>query len=289
MEKPLSTTLKSKCNICGNNARKAFSIVRHDEVWDIYRCGVCRTEFIYPIPEDTELAKLYDRFYRENENQIMCLNNPNYGILSFPRQWKIIEKLVKKKESRILDYGCGGGHFLDRVSRSWGKVGVEISDRARYIASKKTIHTVPTLEDGKFPDGYFDVIVMFATIEHLPNPKETVEKLNRVLKAGGLFVVMTGDVSSLKAKVQGNNWHLYTPPGHIFYFTRYSVDYLMRSCGYKKIKSLYTDGGVTACRWTNINLLLRMAIEIYHRIPILNTLPIFDCYYGYYIKEDKCN
>jgi hypothetical protein len=35
-----------------------------------------------------------------------------------------------------------------------------------------------------------------------------------------------------------------------------------------------------------LNLSLRVGLEIYFRLPVVNRLPLFDTYYGYYRKED---
>jgi len=236
------------------------------------------------VPPNKELKSLYSERYRTFSEEWARLMNPNYGRLSFPRQWGIIKSLVKEKQGRILDFGCGGGHFLDRVSDNWDKYGVEISVIGREVAKTKGIKVYAHLSSLRNYEGAFDVIVMFATIEHLPNPREVVSQLRRLLKAGGLFVVMTGDVASVKAKVQGKHWHLYTPPGHLHFFSAYTVDYLMRLLGFEKIKHLYTDGGVTRVPFMPLNLALRAGLEIYHRLPVLNRLPLLDTYYGYYRK-----
>ena len=274
------------CPICNHlTPRLAFQKDRLGKQWDIYDCGYCRTEFVYPVPSSEELNNLYAEHYSESSEEHARLMNPNYGRLSFPRQWGIIKKLVGQDKGAILDYGCGGGHFLSRVSDGWLKYGVEISENARVVAQKKGICVVADIDSLVELHDYFDVIVMFATIEHLPNPKEVVKRLSGLLKIGGLFVVMTGDARSVKALVQNRNWHLYTPPGHLHFFSAYTVDYLMESLSYGKIKHLYTDGGVTQIPFKPLNLALRVGIEAYHRIPVVNTLPLFDTYYGYYRKE----
>ncbi len=276
-----------KCSICGGEATQFLQLEGNGKEWDIYKCSKCLVQFVYPIPSDKELRDLYQDYY--DSDGLADLMNPNYGVLSFPRQWQIIRHLVKKKEGKILDVGCGGGHFLSRVSKDWQRYGVEISARARDIAAQKGISVLDSLEWIRYWKESFDVVVMFATIEHLPNPKQVVEQLARLLKVGGLLVVMTGDVSSLKARMQGNNWHLYTPPGHLYFFTAHSVDYLMESVGLKKIKHLYTDGGVTRIPFAPLNLALRAGLEVSFRIPMLNRLPIWDTYYGYYRKERSGN
>jgi SAM-dependent methyltransferase len=267
------------CPICGEtNVQFLFS----KGGWGIYRCEYCTSQFVNPIPSDGELVKYYGDYY--SAARLKELLDPKYGRLSFPRQWGIIRSLIRKPVAKILDYGCGGGHFLDRVSPNWIRYGIELSDKARVVAEQKGIHTYKMLEDCKHNE-WFDVITMFAVIEHLPNPSEIVKELAESLKVGGLFVVMTVDVGSIRAKVSGEKWAMYAPPGHLSFFTAYSLDYLMFSLGFNKVKHLYTDGGTIQMPVKPLNLMLRVGLEVLHRIPALNEFPLFDCYYGYYRKE----
>lgn len=281
MEIQLST-IQDRCPICGDSIQFIFRLGQHDRTWEIFECENCHVRFINPIPDNDELSDMYAKYYTDDTEQNRRLLDPKYGRLSFPRQWGIIKNIAHKKSGKILDYGCGGGHFLDRVSRKWDKYGIELSAEARKIANTKSIKTFSDLIEANFPEKYFDVITMFATIEHLPNPKEIVTQLTKLLKINGVFVLMTGDVSSTVAINQGNKWHLYAPPGHIFYFTAYSLNKFMLSMGYNKIKSIHTDGGETRVKFMPLNLILRVGIEIFERLPLFRSIPLFDCYYGYY-------
>jgi hypothetical protein len=59
----------------------------------------------------------------------------------------------------------------------------------------------------------------------------------------------------------------------------------MDSFGFKKVKILYTDGGMTQVSFWPLNIALRLSLMIYETIPVLNSLPLFDHYYGYYQKR----
>ncbi|MBM4452972.1 MAG: class I SAM-dependent methyltransferase [Chloroflexi bacterium] len=251
----------------------------------IYECRNCSLRFIDPVPSQKELRIIYDKYYIKSNNRASTLHNRSYGWLTFRRQWQIISRLVPKKGGRILDYGCGGGHFLDNISHRWERFGIELSDDAREVATEKGINTFATLEEAAFPNEFFDIIVMFATIEHLPNPRDTVKKLRDILKTGALFVVMTGDVASHKARKRAKRWHMYRQPEHIYFFSAQSLDFLMHSLGFKKIKTLYTDGGMAQVSFWPLNIALRMSLILYETMPVLNSLPLFDHYYGYYQKR----
>lgn len=274
-----------KCPICNSNTIKVALKLESPlgGLWDIYECENCAIQFIYPIPSSEELNQFYDQYYRENVERTKRLANPASGRSLHRRQWAIIEGLINNKMSgKVLDIGCGGGHFLDNAGTGWEKYGIELSEEARKVAASKGIQAFATLEDASFPDEFFDVVTMFAVIEHLPNPKEVVKELTRVLKPRGLFVIMTGDVRSSKAKIKGKRWHMYRPPEHLYFFCARSLDFLMGSLGFRKVKILYTDGGMTQIPFRPLNMALRAGLMIFERIPVLQSLPLFDHNYSYY-------
>ena len=272
----MRSDIPMKCPICsGNKVCFALEItVTSGKPWHIYQCKDCLARFVDPMPSPQEARQ----YYEQNSTRAKTLSDPRYGWLTYQKQRRIIRNLVRKPHGRILDFGCGGGHFLDNYDRGWEKFGCELSEDAREVSTRKGIKTFATLEEAAFPNEFMDVVVMFAVIEHLTNPKDVVSELNRVLKVEGLFVVMTGDVMSLKARIKAQKWHMYGPPEHIFFLSAQSLDLLMASQGLRKIQSIYTDGGMS-------NRLLRPCLMILEEIPVLKSLPLFDHYYGYYRKE----
>jgi SAM-dependent methyltransferase len=275
-----------KCPIC-NSANIKVSLKLESPLgglWDTYECENCAVQFIYPIPSPEELNQFYDQLYQGGGiERTKLLSDPSAWRSYWRRQWKIIRSLIDNKVSgRVLDIGCGGGHFLDNAGPGWEKYGIELSEEARKVAASKGIKAFATLEDAIFPDEFFDVVTMFAVIEHLPNPKEVVKELTKVLKPRGLFVIMTGDVRSLKAKMKGKKWHMYRPPEHLYFFCARSLDFLMDSVGFRKVKILYTDGGITHVPFRPLNMALRAGLMISERIPVLQSLPLSDHNYSYY-------
>jgi len=276
-----------KCPICGGEYAAVVLTLESPlgGTWDIYECEVCATRFIYPIPSPEELSQFYDRLYQGgSSSRTKSLIDPSVGQTYWRRQWKIIKSLIGNDSGRVLDFGCGGGHFLDNAGNSWEKFGVELSEEARKVAKKKGVRVFKGLCQAKFPSEFFDVVTMFAAIEHLPNPRDEVEQLAEALKTGGLFVIMTGDARSLKAKMKGKKWHMYRPPEHTYFFCARSLDFLMSSLGFRKVKMLYTDGGMTHIPFRPLDMVLRRGLTISEKIPVLQKLPLFDHNYSYYAK-----
>lgn len=244
-----------ECYICHN--KEVFLVMTIDGR-DIYECGCCRTRFVSPIEE-------YHGDYVANN-----LYNRNYGWLTFHRQSIEIKKI--KSAGRILDFGCGGGHFLSHMGNRWQKYGCEVSKEASDVARTKGIRVFDSLEPMKTWDDFFDVITMFAVVEHLMTPKDLIGELSRLLKPEGLFVIMTGDVTSKKAISKGDKWHMYISPEHFYFFSAKAIDMIMAESGLIKSNSYYTDGGM-------------YKVPLLDKVPVLNRLPLFDHYYAYFNKE----
>lgn len=275
-----------KCNICDSDSiEMAFKLESPlGGLWDIYECRTCAAQFIQPMPSLKDLNQIYDQLYRGGSaERTKALTNPAANQRYWQSQWAIIKGLIRNEiGGKVLDIGCGGGHFLDNAGSGWEKYGVELSEEARRVAEGKGIAAFETLEEAAFPEEFFDVVTMFAVIEHLPDPKVVVEELTRVLKRDGLFVIMTGDVKSLKAKIRGKNWHMYRPPEHLYFFCAQSLDFLMDSFGFRKVKIIYTDGGMTQVPFPPLNIAVRAGLMTLERLPALKSLPLFDHNYSYY-------
>lgn len=271
----------AKCLICNSNYIEAALVLESPlgGLWDIYECQICGTQFIHPMPSQEELGQFYQRSDKRG-----TLADPSLARGYWRRQWGIIEKLTGRRSGNVLDFGCWGGHFLDNARQGWEGYGVELSKKARQIARHKGIKAFKTLEQASLPGKFFDVVTMFAVIEHLVEPIKVVGELARVLKTGGLFVMMTGDRKSLKARIKGRKWHMYRPPEHTHFFCGCSLDFPMKALGFTKVKTLYTDGGMTYIPFHPLNMALRAMLIIMERIPILCSIPLLDHNYSYWLK-----
>jgi len=93
---------------------------------------------------------------------------------------------------------------------------------------------------------------------------------------------MTGDVRCLKANMKGKKWHMYHSPVHLSLFCARFLDFLMGSLGFRKLKTLYTDGRMTHVLFRPLNMAVRVGLMISERMPVLQSLPLFDHNYSYY-------
>jgi SAM-dependent methyltransferase len=116
----------------------------------------------------------------------------------------------------VLDFGCGVGHLLKRLSRNFSAVGVEASDWARDKAVMDTglpVHA--SLSD--LGDASVQGIVSIHVVEHIPNEPlgRVLAEWRRILVPGGTAVVVTPDAGGYASQAKGKSWIALTDPTHI--------------------------------------------------------------------------
>ena len=107
-----------------------------------------------------------------------------------------IDPLNLKKDSKILDLGCGPGYFLDEMKkREYTDVtGVTLSPGDIKLCEDKG-HTIKKYDLSFLPqkDGYFDESVDFIflrhALEHSPYPIFSLMEYNRILKQGAKIYI----------------------------------------------------------------------------------------------------
>lgn len=89
---------------------------------------------------------------------------------------------LSKGGKKVADIGCGFGRFKPVVENAGGEwVGIE-----PFEGGAATI--IASAEDIPVADGTFDVVLMNAVLEHVPDVKRAFEEVSRILKKDGYFV-----------------------------------------------------------------------------------------------------
>ena len=150
---------------------------------------------------------------------------------------------------RVIEVGCGPGHFLD-AARDRG-LHIEGVDPARTAAEAAARgHLVHKLWLEAFePNEPFDALALWEVLEHLPEPAVALAQMCKWLVPGGVVALSTPSMSGLPARVLGRRFPMITPPDHLELFTREGLERLL------------ARNGLRAERWTSFSNLGTAAIS----------------------------
>lgn len=107
---------------------------------------------------------------------------------------------ARRERPRVLDAGCGRQMYL-RVAADAYVVGVDIdSDQ---LERNPRLHEaiVGDLQTCELPSEDFDLIVCWDVLEHMRRPRQALENLEQALRPGGLLIVGSPNILSLKGLV----------------------------------------------------------------------------------------
>ncbi len=222
------------CPICDAGSKPFFEAA----VYRMHQCDNCHTAFVSPMPSSQELADFYSR-YHEDET-----SGGRYGATEgrmdadFPSKVQMVLHYAGK-DARLLDVGCGKAFFLDACKENGLDVwGIDLSDTA--IAQAKVRFTdrvrVGNLKEVKKDLGQFDVITLWATIEHLPDPKGMIGDISSLLKPGGHLILDTGIADDWLERLLPGRTQWYTPPEHLFVFSQKGLEKLLCDCDLRVVK-----------------------------------------------------
>jgi SAM-dependent methyltransferase len=138
----------------------------------------------------------------------------------------LAERYHMKKGMRFLDNGCGRGEFL----HAFGYIGMEVhgTDVSSYCKDAKIVDL--NKDSLPYPDNYFDVVFSKSVIEHISNTEHYINEMKRVLKVGGVLLLLVPDWET-------QYLIFYQDPTHIHPYTRQSVDRLLRMCEFDNVNT----------------------------------------------------
>jgi len=102
-------------------------------------------------------------------------------------------------QGRVLDLPCGSGAFTRRLVEAGYEA--EAGDLAPHPALPEVpFHEANMNLPLPFADAHFDAVVSIEGIEHIERPFDFVRECRRILKPGGVFLLSTPNVSSLRSR-----------------------------------------------------------------------------------------
>jgi 2-polyprenyl-3-methyl-5-hydroxy-6-metoxy-1,4-benzoquinol methylase len=232
-------TERASCCVCGAAAASDAAARGYDyeyrtsrRAWVYRRCRECALVYLDPRPAVAELGRIYPpHYYSFIEGSFDEGKRGNALVAYFRRRLEAgkareFARLAGPGAKRVLDVGCGDGRFLavlrDHGPRDWVLEGIDIDAAAVARARANGLAVgCSRLEDFAAGSARYDLVVLFQTIEHVSDPRDTCRKIRGLLNPGGLCVIETPDVAGwderlFRAGLWGGyhiprHWNLFTP------------------------------------------------------------------------------
>lgn len=209
---------------------------------------------------------------------------------------------IFNSKGKILDIGCGNGGYLSILRDcGWEVYGFDFSEKAvRYAKNERGLINVKQTkaENLDYPENFFDLVTMNHSIEHLPNPKNSLIEAKRVLKKGGTLIVTTPNFSSLNAKIFGKNWFPLETSRHLFLFETLTLKKMIENIERLQIVKIKYDYSAYCLAKSfgyffgnrpSINRLLMTVKVIFWPYTIILSLFGRSDIVTFYIKKDECS
>ena len=203
--------------------------VLEKERWSLVECGQCAQRFHRFIlsPQWNEIR--FSRWMSEDAIRQFEEQHGSGGTSATAHVQHVL-RLQDLGVTRLLDFGCGFGQFLE-MCRLFGIDAIGV-DRSHARRSGAGVQVFAELEDAP---GEFDAITLFEVLEHLDDPLAMLKMLRARLKPGGIMVIEVPDTSGTSAISSREDYYRIHPLDHINAFTPESLAAIMARAGFEPI------------------------------------------------------
>lgn len=145
------------------------------------------------------------------------------------------------KAGKVLDYGCGTGHFIKRFKKGYKAWVYDVSSYAlksvEVVAPNANICYSPE----SLKQNTFDLVVSLHVLEHLTNPLETLSLFFKILNEAGVLIYVVPNTSGIGHRIKKQRWFGYGDPSHVSLYPAEKWLSWTESAGFKILK-MGTDG-----------------------------------------------
>ena len=212
-------TVVTACVICGTRGPPAERArVRSNlrafchETFEVWRCGRCRS---LHASEDVDLPSYYARYPFHGTSIDWRLRVMYKNLL------RRLERSGLRHPQRILDYGCGGGHFVDYLRlRNYDAVGYD---------EYSSTFARPELLQGRY-----DFLLSQDVVEHVSDPVALLRRFDRLVEPGGLIAIGTPNASAIDLRRAEEHVHALHMPFHRHIFAKDALIEASTSLGWQR-------------------------------------------------------
>jgi len=137
--------------------------------------------------------------------------------------------------TRLLEIGCSTGKLVEMASREGiaESIGLEKSEKKVALGRLLNRNIIDKyLHECNFPSNYFDIVQAHHVLEHIPNLREVLDEVHRILKPNGIFYVVVPRYNSMFVR-HSPKWEGWYPQKHFWHFTDTTLVKLLAEHGFE--------------------------------------------------------
>jgi len=200
---------------------------RYISVYRLYEYKIVRCKDCGLVKTLGKMNVDYNDYHRDSDYAKYTKHFRNI----FQKRIDIIERF--KKHGRVLEIGASTGELLSLFAKEgWEVEGVEPSGVAKIAAGRGLKMYKRSFEKAKLKAGYYDVVVLNHTLEHIEDHFSVMRKVNKILKKGGIVYVDVPNFGSLSRMIARDQWKYLLPEEHVWHFERHTLEGVLAEGGF---------------------------------------------------------
>jgi SAM-dependent methyltransferase len=233
------------CAVCGGFDTDTMFVQEYAGVgFQVLRCRDCGLVYLNPRPSLGGMREFYPDPKADDRGTTIGLRvdpgiRPRVGFRK-----KYMEFYgTMGRNPRTLDFVCRDGSFLEALRGRFGWQRLYGLDNRPALAKQASERGFGgfcgAIEKAGYPGGFFDLVVMRHTLEHLYEPHTALREVNRILKKGGFLRVEVPNINSLSKLVSGRMWSGFYIPWHLYHFSGATLRRLLEGEGFE-VEEMFT-------------------------------------------------
>lgn len=222
------------CPLCQSGSKFAFAA----KGFNLLDCVKCSHRFAEIEADEKHVAEVYNDSYFNGggagypdylvESEMLRKRGTMYA--------KKLEKFLTSK-SKILDVGAAAGFILQGfIDEGWSGIGLEPNmEIARMGREKFGLDIRQGSLESFQTNKKFDLISMIQVVAHFYEPRKAFENVSNLLNENGFLLIETWNRESFLARIFGKNWHEYSPPSVLQYFSLDGLTEFLQDFDFERI------------------------------------------------------
>lgn len=231
-----------KCPVCQSASLSEYKKIKDHsvsgEIFSLQKCTSCSFIFTNPRPDEVSVGSYYEsEEYISHSNTTKGLLARIYQLVRSRtiRNKRVLIESFAGSKSKILDYGCGTGEFLNEMDQSgWECIGLEPNEKAASHAKDSyQLNVKSPMDLSELEKGDFQAITLWHVLEHVHKLTDTLALLREKLNDNGIMAIAVPNQASWDACHYSEFWAAYDVPRHLYHFGPNSMGTFLSNSGFK--------------------------------------------------------